>query len=121
MFLRELKIRGKGKQYSYWRIIETYWDKERKQTRYGTILNSGELKEEQVNQIKAILSLKKLGPDVVNPTRIYRTLNKLLLKEKEIQNHLAKKIKELGFGDLSLVFYDITSSYFEEVIHLGGW
>jgi len=204
MFLRELKIKVKGKQYSYWRIIETYWDKERKQTRHKTILNLGELKEEQVNQIKAILSLKKLGPDaflttwdkikvkqdyeylvcvvldklwhlweldkvtdsgqilkvptsvmsevlslnraispssdfkvctwyertilpilfkvrpdVVNPTRIYRTLDKLLLKEKEIQNHLAKKVKELRFDNLSLVFYDITSSYFEGCCSLG--
>ncbi len=204
MFLRELKIKVKGKQYRYWKIIETYWDKEKKQTRHKTILNLGELKEEQVNQIKAILSLKKLGPDaflttwdkikvkqdyeylvpivldklwhlweldkvtdsgkilkvstsimseiltinraiclgsdfkvcswyertilpilfkvkpdVVNPTRIYRTLGNLFLKEEDIQNHLAKKIKELGFDDLSLAFYDITSSYFEGSCCLG--
>jgi len=63
--------------------------------------------------------LFKVTADVVNPTRIYRTLDKLFLKEEDIQNHLAKKIKELGFGDLSLVFYDITSSYFEGCCPLG--
>lgn len=200
MFLRELRIKVKGRQYSYWRIIETYWDKERKQTRHKTILNLGKLKEDQVNQIKAILSLKKLGvegilttwdqikvkgdyeflvpvlldkfwhlweldkatssgqilkvpssivseilainraispssdkkvqdwyqetilpklfkiePEIVNPTRIYRSLDRILLKEEGIQNHLIKKVKSLGYDDLSLVFYDITSSYFE------GW
>jgi len=60
-------------------------------------------------------TLFKVTADVVNPTRIYRTLDRLFLKEETIQNHLAKKIKDLGFDDLSLVFYDITSSYFE------GW
>jgi len=60
MFLRKIKIKVKGRQYSYWKIIETYWDKEQKQTRHKTILNLGKLKEEQVEQIKAILSLKKL-------------------------------------------------------------
>ena len=60
-------------------------------------------------------TLFKVTADVVNPTRIYRTLDKLFLKEEKIQNHLAKKIKDLQFDDLSLVFYDITSSYFE------GW
>jgi len=59
--------------------------------------------------------LFKIAPEVVNPTRIYRNLDRILLKEEEIQNHLARKVKDLGFDDLSLVFYDITSSYFE------GW
>ncbi len=59
--------------------------------------------------------LFKIAPDVVNPTRIYRNLDRILLKEGEIQNHLARRVKDLGFDDLSLVFYDITSSYFE------GW
>jgi len=63
--------------------------------------------------------LFNVSPCLVNPTRIYRTLDKLLLKEKDIQNHLAKKVKELGFDDLSLVFYDITSSYFEGCCSLG--
>jgi len=42
-------------------------------------------------------------------------LDRLLVEEDEIQNHLARKVRDLGFSDLSLVFYDITSSYFE------GW
>lgn len=59
--------------------------------------------------------LFKVEPETINPTRIYRTLDRIILKEEEIQNHLAKKVETIGFDDLSLVFYDITSSYFE------GW
>ncbi|MGC8871143.1 MAG: hypothetical protein ACP5PT_08675 [Brevinematia bacterium] len=34
----------------------------------------------------------KIPPDLVNPTRIYRTLDKLFEKEKQIQQHISKKI-----------------------------
>jgi transposase len=60
-------------------------------------------------------TLFKVSSSLVNPTRIYRTLDQILLLEPEIQNHLIKRVEDLGFDDLSLVFYDITSSYFE------GW
>ena len=60
-------------------------------------------------------TLFKTPSSLVNPTRIYRTEEQILLLEPEIQNHLIKRVEELGFDDLSLVFYDITSSYFE------GW
>ena len=60
-------------------------------------------------------ALFKVPFSLINPTRIYRTLDQILLLESEIQNHLIKRVEELGFDNLSLVFYDITSSYFE------GW
>ena len=50
---------------------------------------------------------------LVNPTRIYRSLDEIYLQEEEIQKHLAEKIPALGFDDLSLILYDITSTYFE--------
>ena len=59
--------------------------------------------------------LFKVVPEIVNPTRIYRSLDNIILKEEKIQNHLSRKVKDLGYDDLSLIFYDITSSYFE------GW
>ncbi|MDI6856587.1 MAG: IS1634 family transposase [Candidatus Thermoplasmatota archaeon] len=49
----------------------------------------------------------------LNPTEIYRTLDKILEIEKEIQVHLYKRIKELGLDEFNLVFYDLTSTYFE--------
>ena len=52
-------------------------------------------------------------PSLVNPTRIYRSLDEIYLQEEEIQKHLAAKIPALGFDDLSLILYDITSTYFE--------
>ena len=56
-----------------------------------------------------------VSPELVNPTRIYRSLDQILPLESRIQDHLAKRVEDLGFDDLSLIFYDITSSYFE------GW
>mgnify|MGYP000288809768 CR=1 FL=1 len=192
-FLREIKEKRKsGKVYSYWVIVKSFWDKKRKKVRHKVLHNLGTLSQQEVKQIRMVLSLKgavkdyfftrwqdiktkqdyeylvcvvldklwhlweldkvtdsgqilkvptsvmsevlainraispssdfkvctwyertilpilfKVRPDVVNPTRIYRTLDKLFLKEEDIQNHLAKKVRELGFDDLSLVFYDI--------------
>ena len=57
--------------------------------------------------------LYKVDSSLVNPTRIYRTLDKLFTREKEIQRHIREKIEALGLDDFRLVFYDITSSWFE--------
>jgi len=54
-----------------------------------------------------------VSPSLVNPTRIYRCLDKVYLKEEEIQKHLYKKITMLNYDVVGLIFYDITSSYFE--------
>ena len=50
----------------------------------------------------------------VNPTKIYRSLDRVYYLEMEIQKHLYKKITELGLDEYDLIFYDLTSSYFEE-------
>lgn len=49
----------------------------------------------------------------LNPTRIYRTLDSIYFLKEKIQEHLYRKISELGLDDYELIFYDITSSYFE--------
>ena len=199
MFLREVRIKVKGKEYRYWKALESYWDRKTKKNRHKTIMNLRCLTGEQVKQIKNLLSMKTLGPDsfittlkeieigesyeflnisildrlfrmweleraikdtgkaplvplsvmaeiltlnralspnsdykvsnwyqttmlpkilevtpaLVNPTRIYRSLDEIYLQEEEIQKHLLKKIPALGFDDLSLILYDITSTYFE--------
>ncbi|MEW6482678.1 MAG: IS1634 family transposase [bacterium] len=51
--------------------------------------------------------------DGINPTEIYRTLDKILEIEGKIQVHLYKRIKDLGLDEFNLVFYDLTSTYFE--------
>ena len=50
----------------------------------------------------------------VNPTKIYRSLDRVYYLEMEIQKHLYKKITELGLDEYNLIFYDLTSSYFEQ-------
>jgi len=200
-FLREIKDKRKsGKVYSYWVIIKSFWDKEKRKVRHKVIHNLGQLSSQEVRVIRTILALKKpvgdyfftrwqdiktkqdyeylvpvildklwhlweldkvsnseqilkvstsimseiltinraispssdlkvcrwyettilpllfnISVDKVNPTRIYRTLDNIILKEQQIQEHLSRKVKDLGYDDLSLIFYDITSSYFE------GW
>lgn len=185
MFLRETVIRQKGKEYRYWRIIKTYWDKRQRKVRHKTIAQLGKLKPEEFSFLKIALAGKPgerfswdslsvnhsldylevaildrlwqywgldkifekdiakvveiltinrcLEPNSdyqvsqwyrqtilprilnieLNPTRIYRSLDGIHLKEKDIQGHLYKKIHELGVDDYQLIFYDITSSYFE--------
>ena len=64
----------------------------------------------QTTMLPRILATKSA---LVNPTRIYRSLDEIYLQEEEIQKHLAEKIPALDFDDLSLILYDITSTYFE--------
>ena len=58
--------------------------------------------------------LPKLLGETINPTRIYRTLDEIYVFTDSIQEHLYKKIRELKLDDYELIFYDITSSYFEQ-------
>jgi len=58
--------------------------------------------------------LPKLLGETVNPTRIYRTLDEIYTLTEEIQEHLCRKIRELKLDNYELIFYDITSSYFEQ-------
>lgn len=200
MFLREVKIPWKGKEYRYWKVLESYRDRKTGKNRHKTILNLGQLTGQQVQQIKALLEIKTVGvdcflttlkeievgrsyeflsifildhlyrkweldkviannskselrvpvstiseiltinralcpnsdyrvsswypttilpqllnvsPHLVNPTRIYRCLDEIHLKEEDIQRHLFKMISHLGFDNFSLILYDITSTYFE--------
>lgn len=50
----------------------------------------------------------------LNPTKIYRALDAVSSFTSEIQQHLYAKINTLGIDNYELVFYDITSSYFEQ-------
>lgn len=50
----------------------------------------------------------------LNPTKIYRALDGVPSFTSKIQQHLYDKINSLGLDDYELVFYDITSSYFEQ-------
>ena len=50
----------------------------------------------------------------LNPTKIYRSLDGMPSLASKIQQHLYSRIGTLGLDDYELVFYDITSSYFEQ-------
>ena len=58
--------------------------------------------------------LPKLLGETINPTRIYRTLDEIYEQGWKIQERLHAKIRELKLDDYEIIFYDITSSYFEQ-------
>ena len=58
--------------------------------------------------------LPRLLGVTLNPTKIYRVLDKIYSLDEKIQEHLYEKINQLGLDNYELIFYDITSSYFEE-------
>lgn len=183
MFLRETVIRKAGKEYRYWRLVKTYWDKKERKVRHKTVAQLGKLSDEEVIFFKNTLGgrpgrrfswveitaqksfeylgvvvldrlwrywqLDRIFPGsaaevlvlnrclspvsdyrvsrwyegtvlprllrlVLNPTKIYRTLNELYSREAVLQRHLYKRIQELSLDDYTLIFYDITSTYFQE-------
>lgn len=59
--------------------------------------------------------LLKTKPNAINPTRIYRTSDAVLTVEPALQKYLYEKIKTKGLSEFDLVFYDITSTYFEGI------
>ena len=53
-----LKVRRKsGKEYRWWVVIKTYWDKEKEKekVRYRVIHNLGRLTEKEVNILKRLI------------------------------------------------------------------
>jgi transposase len=58
--------------------------------------------------------LPRLLDITLNPTKIYRALDKICLFNEKLQQHLYNKISALALDDYDLIFYDITSSYFEQ-------
>lgn len=59
MFLREVRIKGKEKEYNYWKIVKSYWDKEKKRCRHKTIISLGIITSDEAEKIRKILALKK--------------------------------------------------------------
>ena len=57
--------------------------------------------------------LLNVSPELVNPTSIYRCLDEIYKRQEQIQQHLFQRIPALGFDNFSLIFYEITSTYFE--------
>jgi transposase len=61
----------------------------------------------------ALDDLLGLPAEKVNPTRLYRALDRLLPHKTAIQQHLRQRLGELFSLDYDLLLYDVTSTYFE--------
>jgi transposase len=58
---------------------------------------------------------KLLGASVeqINDTRLYRALDVVLPLKTKLEAHLKERVSELFKPDLEILFYDVTSTYFE--------
>lgn len=59
------------------------------------------------------LYLPEKLPKVIDVHAFYKTLDYLITHKKEIEQHLFQKLSEQGMIDATVIFYDLTSSYFE--------
>jgi len=82
-------------------------------TIFRCIKPSSDLKVSSFCKKTILPYLLGISPSKINPTRIYRTLDEIIKIEDKLQKHIYNKIKELELDDLNLVYYDITSTYFE--------
>jgi transposase len=61
----------------------------------------------------ALEDLLGIPPEVVNDDRLYRALDRLVAKKRELEQHLKQRLGELFTLDYDLLLYDVTSTYFE--------
>lgn len=54
-----------------------------------------------------------IKPRLVNESRLYRALDRLLPHKRQLELHLKKRLGELFALDYDLLLYDVTSTYFE--------
>ena len=107
MFLREIRIKVKGKEYRYWKVLESYWDRKTKKNRHKTIINLRCLTEQQAKQIKTLLVIKTLVPDSFVTTleeievgESYEFLNISIIDRLFRMWELDKAIKDTGKAPL---------------------
>ncbi len=68
---------------------------------------------EELFQQSALVDLLGLPAEKVNDDRLYRTLDILLPHKAELEEYLKERLGELFNLEYDLLFYDITSTYFE--------
>lgn len=61
----------------------------------------------------ALEDLLGVADEQINDDRLYRALDQLLPHKIAIEQHLRKRLGELFHFDYDLLFYDVTSTYFE--------
>lgn len=69
--------------------------------------------EEHWYRSTALPDLLDVPTDLVNDSRLYRTLDHILPLKEKIEAHLKNRIGELFTPDLEILLYDVTSTYFE--------
>ena len=120
MFFRIINLKRGRKNYKYLKLVETKrkkgkviqktllsfgnieeWPKERLLEPYSKLRVSEWIKTQAVNEIY---------PDEIRLHHYYRSMDYLIAHKEE---DIFWKVNDIFNVDLSLVFYDLTSSYFE--------
>lgn len=61
----------------------------------------------------ALVDLLGVAEDKINDDRLYRALDKLLVHKEALEVHLKERLGRLFHLEYDILFYDITSTYFE--------
>jgi transposase len=69
--------------------------------------------EERWYPATALDDLLHLSPGVINDTRLYRCLDRLLPYKTKLEQHLKQRYGELFAAEFDVLLYDLTSSYVE--------
>jgi transposase len=98
--------------WRYWGLDTAIEDKTAEVLAINRSLSPGS--DYQVSRWYTETILPRILDITLNPTKIYRALDTISLFTSKIQQHLYDKINALGLDDYELIFYDITSIYFEQ-------
>jgi transposase len=69
--------------------------------------------EERWYPATALDDLLHLSPGIINDTRLYRCLDRLLPHKTKLEQHLKQRYGELFAAEFDVLLYDLTSSYVE--------
>jgi transposase len=69
--------------------------------------------EERWYPATALGDLLHLSPGIINDTRLYRCLDRLLPHKTKLEQHLKQRYGELFAAEFDVLLYDLTSSYVE--------
>ena len=68
---------------------------------------------EELFEQSSLVDLMGIPADKINPDRLYRALDILLPYKSRLEKYLKERLGELFHQEYDLLFYDITSTYFE--------
>src|SRR5258705_266794 len=112
MYLRTVRAKGaEGVEFEYIRLVEAHWENGRSKQRVIANLGRKDLLAPHLESL-----IKQQGGVRVDLNWLqewYRTLDQLLAGKERIEVELFARLRDLFHLRVEMVFYDLTSTYFE--------